>query len=97
MEIKMCEIVLAGRIKSDLKVLDNGTVHFLMDCKEDSSPIHCYCQGSTAENLMEFCERRDEISCEGTLDNYYFSGESKSRLIVCVEYISYGRKQRTLR
>lgn len=97
MEIKMCEVLVAGRISSDLTRLDNGSVHFLLNALEGESPLHCFAEETTADNLMKFCEKGDEVSCEGQLDYYQFANQQKPQLLVKVRYVSYGRKKRTLR
>jgi len=101
MEIRMCEVGLAGRIASRIVSTsdgsDNQKAHFMLDALEEGNPIQCYCEGETAENLLKFCEEGDEISCEGSLQHYQFSNEKAPRLLVKVRYISYGRKRRTLR
>ncbi len=97
MEIKMNEVMLAGRVTSDLSRLDNGSVHFLLDAVEGEAPVHCFCEGVTAENLLKFCERGDEISCEGNLAKYQFANQRGPQLLINVRFVSYGRKRRTLR
>lgn len=96
-EVKMNEVMLAGRIASDLNHLPDDSVHFLIDVLEEDKPIHCFCRNETAKNILKFCEKGDEVSCDGNLTRYKFINEKEPQLLVQVRYISYGRKQRTLR
>lgn len=96
-EIRIAEIVMAGRLAAAPSRLQDGTLHFLLEASEGEKPFHCFCEGETAENLQKFCEKGDEISLEGTLAHYQFGNEPKPRMLIRVRFISYGRKRRTLR
>jgi len=96
MEIRMNEVVLAGRMASDPKALPDGTVHFLLDAGAEK-PFQCFCREKTAENLLKFCSRGDEFSVEGKLAWVSFAGQPKPELLIEVKFISYGRKLTTLR
>lgn len=97
MEIRMNEIVLAGRLVGRPVRLEDGTLHFRLQASAEGSPFHCYCEGENAENLEKFCSAGDEISIEGELSWRKFANEPKEVLLVHMRYASYGRKSRTLR
>ncbi len=95
-EIRMNEVFMVGRISQGPIKTKDGRVHFMFDCKRDSDPFHCVCDGGTAENLLVFCQQGDEFSIEGNLRWMDFPNTGKT-LIIYVRYTSYGRKLRSLR
>lgn len=97
MEIRMNEVVLAGRTTSALVRQSDGSVHFLFEADSKQKPFHCFCEGVTADNLEKFCQVGDEFSLEGQLAWYKFGNESRPGLLVKVRYVSFGRKLATLR
>jgi hypothetical protein len=97
MEIRMNEVVLAGRTTSDLIRQADGMVHFLFEADPKQKPFHCFCEGVTADNLERFCRVGDEFSLEGQLCWHQFGNEPHPKLLVKVRYVSFGRKLATLR
>lgn len=96
MEIRMNEVILAGRITTLLEQAD-GSAHFLFEADPEQKPFHCYAEGVTAENLMKFCKLGDELSLEGQLFWKKFQNEPRPVLLIKVRYVSFGRKLTTLR
>lgn len=97
MEIRMNEVVLAGRTTSPMIERPDGTTHFLFEGDSTQKPFHCFCEGVIAENLRKFCQQGDEFSLEGQLTWYQFKNEPRPVLLVKVRYTSFGRKLATLR
>ena len=95
MEIRMQEVVLAGRMVGDPIVREEG-VYFRFQADKDQPPFPCFCDGKTAENLLKFCQAGDEFSVEGKLQWKKFRNTG-AMLLIYVRYTSYGRKLRTLR
>ena len=98
MELRMNEVVLSGRIVQGPTALPDETTHFLLQAGEEGEPpIHCFGEGVSVERLRQYCQKGDEISLEGRLESRTFANEKSPRLLVKVRFISYGRKDRTLR
>ena len=97
MEIRINEVVLAGRLVGRFVKLSDETVHFRLEATEAHDVFHCFCDGATAENLLKFCSAGDEISIEGELAYRHFSNQAQPVLLIKARFISYGRKNRTLR
>ena len=93
----MNEVVLAGRLVGRFARLADETVHFRLEASADQEPFHCYAEAVTGENLIKFCSAGDEISVEGELVYRKFTNSPKPTLLIHVRFISYGRKNRTLR
>jgi len=95
-EMRLNEVVMAGRISQGPIRTDDGLVHFMFDAARNSDPFHCVCDGRTAENLLEHCSQGDEASIEGILCWMDFPNTGKE-LVIYTRYTSYGRKSSTLR
>jgi hypothetical protein len=96
-EMRMNEVVLAGRTTSALVRQPDGAVHFLFEGDPTQKPFHCFADGTTADNLLKFCQLGDEFSLEGQLAWHQFGNEPHPKLLVKVRYVSFGRKLATLR
>lgn len=96
-EIRMNEVVLAGRTTSPLIRQKDGSVHFLFEADSQQKPFHCFCEGVVADNVERFCKEGDEFSLEGQLTWYQFKNDLRPSLLVKVRYVSFGRKLTTLR
>ena len=94
-EIRMQEVTLTGRMVGD-PIVRGDEVYFKVNAEDEMAPFPCISNGSTAENLAKYCRNDDEISIEGKLIWRTFKG-SDPTLLVYVRYVSYGRKDRTLR
>lgn len=97
MEIRMHEVILAGRMTKEPMTLPDGTTHFLFEADQNQAPFHCFCEGVAAQNLLKYCQQGDEFSVEGKLEWRKFANENRPLLLIRVRYISYGRKLKTLR
>lgn len=90
--LRINEVMLVGQIASDLVRLSDDTLHFLLSVDLDTAPVHCFCEGVTADNLEKYCKKGDEICCEGRLRAYQFDGSPRPDLLVQVRFVSFGRK-----
>ncbi len=95
-EMRLNEVVMAGRISQGPTKTEDGRVHFMLEGSHDGDPFHCTCEGRTAENLLTHCQKGDEISIEGELRWMVFPNTGKT-LVIYARYTSYGRKLKTLR
>ena len=93
MEIKTSKVIASGRLTRDPAQVGEN-VHFLLDTG-DAQPLHGFCAGETAKNLLRFCKGGDELCLEGELRHVQFT--KGAQLLVVARYISYGRKERSLR
>ncbi len=98
----MNEVILAGRMVGNPVKLPSGEVHFQFEADPEvqvtlRAPFHCFCSGTAAANILNYCQDGDEFSIEGKLAWKKFTNEKKARILVEVKYTSYGRKLRTLR
>lgn len=91
----MQEVVMVGRLVGSPIVREDGT-YFRFQADKGQAPFPCVCEGTTAENLVAYCQDGDEMSLEGKLSWRKFN-ETGNTLLIFVRYISYGRKLRTLR
>ncbi len=92
-EMRVNEVFMVGRIAQGPVRTNDDLTHFMFEGLRGSDPFHCVCDGRTAENLKEHCSSGDEMSLEGQLRWMTFPNTGKT-LIICVRYISYGRKVR---
>jgi hypothetical protein len=95
-EMRLNEVVMAGRISQGPVKTEDGRVHFMFEAARESEPFHCVCEDRTAENLLTHCLQGDEISIEGELRWMVFPNSGKT-LVIYARYTSYGRKLKTLR
>ena len=97
-ELRVNDVVLAGRIKEGPTRTPDGCVHFKLACLDDSARgIHCISFGKTAGNMEQYCHPGDEISLEGELCFRDFPNDADFRrtLVVHARHVSYGRKKNT--
>ena len=94
-EIRVNEVFIAGRIAQGPVRSADGIAHFLLAGSREQAPFHCICRGIKADNLMKYCAQGDEVSVEGSLEWMNFPNTGRT-LITYAEYVSYGRKLRTL-
>jgi len=97
MEIRMVKVVAAGRLVENPVRIEDGTVHFLLQTSEEGKPIHCFCDGKTADNVLRYRHAGDECALEGSLKHFKFQDEDETKLLVYARHVSYGRKKESLK
>jgi len=94
-EMRLQEVSLIGRMKSDPISTDSKECYFKIDAG-GNLPFPCFCNGKTAENATKFLKDGDEVAIEGKLHMKQFRGEKQPILLVFARHISYGRKTHSL-
>jgi hypothetical protein len=92
-EIRAIEVNAVGRIVEPGVITLGQLTHFKLDVGLEK-PIHCVCQGKTAENAQQYLGAGDEISPEGCMRWVNFKNDGLT-LVFYARFISYGRKTRS--
>lgn len=96
MEMRFTAVAAIGRLVGSPVKLADGTVHFRLQAAPEGPPLHCFCEGRTAENMVRYRREGDEITVEGKLEFCQFRDEPRPVLLVKVRFASYGRKKQSL-
>jgi len=90
-EMRLQSLTMTGRIEGSL--IPRGAEVFFRVRSTDV--FECVAVEKAAENLAKYCQDGDEIIIEGKLVKRVFMGNPMT--LVEVKYVSFGRKQRSLR